>query len=394
MRKIGLIALALIITLGLVGTAFADIQLSGHVVTTWSDAQHDDNINSTNNGNTAGVDNSASLYLGSSPITAIGATRDPLSVAGGIGGNAGRAAARFAVAEIELDIDADITDNITTRIDLESDGAGNYDVEAAYIKLVQPFDVPFDVIVGKFVAPIGVEPQEQIDRKLITASLVDNALPLTTTGIAISGTISAVDYVLYYVEDMAAGDNDSDSSTQNSKAMGARLATSPLEGLDIGISYFYDSLGTEDAIFTNTDRDYTAWDFDAVYANGPFEFRGEYLKASETDTDSIGGDFDLAAYSMQLSYDVDEQIRLVGRYARTNPQAELSRAAGNLTRLNGAGNSNSTEITVTTLGASYSFSENAIFKLEYDIVQTDNVTNTPVYDPNDNLIACELTVAF
>lgn len=399
MKKMLFLALVML-TLVSVGTVYADIEISGHVVTVWSDAQHDEK----NNPGSFAVTPIA-LGMGSGPVTR---TANPISNGQGGGGANARGAANFAVAEVELDVEADITDNISTRIDIEMTDNATFDVEAAYIKLVQPFDVPFDVIVGKFVAPIGVEPQEQIDRKLITASLPDAALPNTLEGIAITGTISAIDYVIFYVNDLAAGDNDRGAvNTDNSRAIGARLATSPLEGLDIGIAYANESLTTVDNTFATADKSYYLWDLDAVYANGPWELRGEFLKATEKDTDSVGsqgivgngGSWGLDAWSAQLAYDVDEQINLVARYAQSKPDQELARtaAARHAIRLNGNGigaNDNSVEISVLSMGASYAFSENAIFKLEYSSIDTKNVANVAAYDPKDDVLAMELTVAF
>ncbi|MEW5692585.1 MAG: porin [Candidatus Hydrogenedentota bacterium] len=385
--------LAIIMTFCLVTVVYADIEISGHVVTVWSDAQYDE---LTARGTSAGVP--LALTMGSGPQVI---ENNPLS--SGVyqlNSTAAAAADVLAVAEIELDIDADITDNISARIDLEAAENLGPDVEAAYIKLVQPFDVPFDVIVGKFVAPVGVEPQEQIDRKLITNSLPDKFLPNTLTGIAVTGTVSAIDYVIFYVNDLDAGDNDRNEVTDGSNAIGARLATSPLEGLDIGIAYAVESLN--DVTNLNpTDVDFRVLDVDAVYANGPWEIRGEYLAASEDDSApeivyvggfNTNGDQDVDAYSIQVSYDVDEQINVVARYANEEPnQANARRTNNNLGATRTAlGN----EYTVVSVGASYAFSENAIFKIEYSDIDTEEATGVPVYDPDDNLIACELTVAF
>lgn len=392
-----MLMIALVLSLALVGVAQADIEISGHVVTVWSDAQHDEQINAT------GVNNAISLALGSGPVAGLAGTLSTGNVATGQATAA--AADILAVAEIELDIEADITDNISARIDIEMNdgtigaGASVFDVEAAYIKLVQPFDVPFDVIVGKFVAPIGVEPQEQIDRKLITQSLVDRLIPNTLTGIAVTGTVSAIDYVVFYVNDLAPGDNDRNANTDGSNAMGARLATSPLEGLDIGITYAQESLN--DVRNSNAgDADYRIIDLDAVYANGPWEIRGEYLAAEEDDTIvyAVGtqGDADVDAYSIQVAYDVDEQINVAVRYANSDPNTNMSP----YDRLGALGTLSQLEASVVSIGASYAFSENAIFKIEYSDIQSDKVStaaggsSTEVYDPNDNLIAAELTVAF
>ncbi|MEW5692149.1 MAG: hypothetical protein AB1765_02500 [Candidatus Hydrogenedentota bacterium] len=62
MRTIVIFLVVTICLSGFAGLLYADIEISGHIVTVWSDAQHDEVINST------GATTAVQLNMASGPI--------------------------------------------------------------------------------------------------------------------------------------------------------------------------------------------------------------------------------------------------------------------------------------------------------------------------------------
>lgn len=180
MKKLTTLGIASVMALGLLVPAFADIDISGIITVDWYDNERDANV--LDFGNEAG----ARMYTTESSLTNSG---EPMT---------------FDITTLELDLEADVTENISVRTDIEFDGgmgrsdAAGVNVEQAYVKIAEIFDWPVDVVLGKFNSPWGVEPEERADLKLITYSLVTTFADINQqTGLAVSGGVSFIDYVVY-----------------------------------------------------------------------------------------------------------------------------------------------------------------------------------------------------
>ena len=187
MKRIATLGIAIVMAAGLMIPAFADIDISGIITVDWYDNERDANI--LDFGNEAGQSDNG-FRNSSSSLTSSG---EPMT---------------FDLTTLELDVEADVTENISVRTDLEFEGGSGSSngvaqgtalhVEQAYVKIAEIFDWPVDVVIGKFNAPWGVEPEERADLKLITYSLVTTFTDIKQlTGLAVSGGVSFIDYVVY-----------------------------------------------------------------------------------------------------------------------------------------------------------------------------------------------------
>jgi hypothetical protein len=299
----------------------------------------------------------------------------------------GKNPATFDISVVELDIDADLTEKISTRVDLEFEsrysdnnvnGTGrSVDVEQAYIKIAEIFDWPVDIVVGKFNAPWGQQPEEEYDLKLITHSLVWEWTDIgNLTGIAISGGVSFVDYVLWAANGVhpalnsvtagadrtsanpattaiAGGPYNAAAAANRKKfdvdfnnddqgmALGFRIGIAPeiIEGFEAGLSFVVDtvdprhkyikndyvSMPSSSGKMANNEERLQMYDVDAVYQTGPFEIRFEYVDGRVRVADNpsanpagagyvLDQEMNFRGYTFQGSYDVSDRLTLVARY--------------------------------------------------------------------------------
>ena len=181
------------------------------------------------------------------------------------------------------------------------------------------------LIVGQFDVPFGIDYQviPSIDRKLVTPPLVNQRTidSWNDWGIQAYGASDRANFVLFGVNGVAGG-----------QALGGRLGITPIEQIEVGGSYALDMNGDGDVASTVLGMDVQAsWKSLAV--------KGEVLRAEDDKTK--GESRKHSGFYAQGIYDFEEAIGCpmfaVVRYGVWSPDYEEADAEGNpvqdLTRL-------------------------------------------------------------
>jgi len=140
--------------------------------------------------------------------------------------------------QVELDVEY-ASDNVGLRFDLESsaDGFGATPFEQGYIYYTFNGigDEGLTFTFGKFNAPIGWELLDAPDMYQFSHALVfDNALPTNLTGASLATSYGIADLIIYAANGT---DTNAANTTTAVNTFGGRLGLTPMEGVNIGVSY-------------------------------------------------------------------------------------------------------------------------------------------------------------
>ncbi|MBI4665987.1 MAG: outer membrane beta-barrel protein [Nitrospinae bacterium] len=235
----------------------------------------------------------------------------------------------FTMEEAEIDIEKSIKDVGGLRVDLnyrstdrmtavsasETEttatvpGLADITAEQAFIYANLPAGLKLTV--GKFNAPIGfelVDPNQMFQYS--HAMVFIYGLPTNLTGAMVSGASGMVDFSVYGVNGW-----DKISDDNKDKTIGGRLGLTPVEGVNVGLSYITGKEGSDaDGASPNN---LSAFDIDSTITAIPgltigLEYNsGKYEKQSVVNP---GKDADWAGYLVMANYAVTEKIGLTLRY--------------------------------------------------------------------------------
>ena len=221
-------------------------------------------------------------------------------VDGSFSGQNAKAAATstgFGLDQVELDVEYG-KENVGFRFDLNGTPSAGGNVtqdglfEQGYVFYTVPGigDAGLTFTFGKFNAPIGWELLDAPDMYQFSHALVfNNGLPTNLTGASLSGKVGMIDAVIYYSNKV----DSNGVTTTGIRAGGGRVGITPMEGVNLGVSYI--SQGNPGLASTKTlDIDFT---YDAIenLVIGA-EYNQVKTAATATTTTKSGGYFLTAHY--------------------------------------------------------------------------------------------------
>ncbi len=268
----------------------------------------------------------------------------------------------FALDEIELDIEAKLDEKTSLRLDVnyrEVDSTGGLTsdeiFEQGYITYSTELGIPLEFTFGKFNAPIGFELLDPVDMFQFSHGLVfNNAIPTNVTGAMLKLTpVEMVEFNLYLVNGW-----DVNVDNNGSRTIGTRLGITPVEGVNIGLSYI---TGVEQPTGVADQDVRSVFDLDfTITAVDKLTIGGEYNVGTEENQSALVADDDAkwTAYSLMANYEVTEEAGLTLRYENFDDE-EGSRLGLDPVL------SNAQEVTSLTVAALYALGENAGVLFEY-----------------------------
>lgn len=211
----------------------------------------------------------------------------------------------FGLDQVELDIEYN-KDNIGLRFDLNgSPSAGGaiqqddlFEQGFIYVDLPNIGDDGLRFTFGKFNAPIGWELLDAPDMYQFSHAMVfNNGLPTNFTGASFASTFGIVDAIIY-------GGNRVDTNgvaPYGAESFGTRVGITPMEGLNIGLSYLQTTNPT-----TTNDR---TIDVDFTYDG----LEGLVIGAEYNHIKS-GASITSGGYFGTIHYDLNEYVGATVRY--------------------------------------------------------------------------------
>ena len=203
----------------------------------------------------------------------------------------------FGLDQVELDIEYQ-EGNVGMRFDLQGfpSAGGNVAAdslfEQGYVYVNFPMgDNSATFTFGKFNAPIGWELLDAPDMYQFSHALVfDNGLPTNLTGASIAGSMGIADIIVYYADKV----DTNGVTTTGIHSTGTRVGLTPMDGLNLGISY----LSTTNP-GTTADR---TLDIDFTYDAIDSLIIGAEYNETKTGTIKTGGYFATVHYDMNDSF--------------------------------------------------------------------------------------------
>jgi hypothetical protein len=279
--------------------------------------------------------------------------------------------------QIELDITASASDAVSTRFDLEFIGDGSIAVEQGFIEIAPSESLKLTF--GQFNAPIGFELLDAPDMYQYSHAMVFNSgLPTNLTGVMVSSGFGLVDISAYYVNgwDINIDDN-------NEKTVGTRIGLTPMETLNLGISYISGKEGAVDPLgLTVTDIDLTFTGVANLTVG--FEYNMGVQEASSAVTS--GDDATWTGYLLMANYAISDTYGLTFRYDAFD-DTEGARLGGGVAEIRNS----------ITLSPSMAIADGVAALFEYKTTTSDQEVFT---DKDGNAkkdqteIAIELTYSF
>ncbi|RMH50905.1 MAG: hypothetical protein D6682_05950 [Zetaproteobacteria bacterium] len=326
----------------------------------------------------------AGISLGGSPALAgsLSDKLDNLDISGfvdssysGQNSNAAAVSSGFGLDQVELDV-AYHKVNVGFRFDLNGfPSAGgtvqqNSLFEQGFVHYTfnGVLDEGITFTFGKFNAPIGWELLDAPDMYQFSHAMVfHDGLPTNLTGASIAGKLGMVDAVLYYSNKV----DSNGVSTSGIRAGGGRIGITPMDGVNLGISYLRQ--GNPGLAATRTldiDFSYNAIDHLTIGA----EYNQVKTAATATTTTKSGG------YFITAHYDFTDMLGATYRFGTWD----------NDTTKAGKATSNTVAVT-TTLGEGFGALG------EYRTVNNTMATATPdgfAANFNTKAYAFEMTYSF
>jgi len=150
----------------------------------------------------------------------------------------------FALDQGELDVEKAIEGAGGFRVDIQHVNTGSSlttdDIlEQGYVWIDLPSGLKLTF--GKFNAPIGFELLDPVDMYQYSHAMVFNSgLPTNLTGVMLSGGLGMFDFSVYAVNgwDLISDDN-------KDKTLGGRFGLTPVEGVNVGLSYVTGKEGSD-----------------------------------------------------------------------------------------------------------------------------------------------------
>ena len=291
--------------------------------------------------------------------------------------------ATFGMDQAEVDIEHSIDEKASMRIDLEYSDDGNVAttdaaIEQGYINInVGAVTLTF----GKFNAPIGFELLDAPDMYQYSHALVFNyGLPTNLTGAMVSGGSGMIDYAIYYVNGW---DNNYDTNTD--KHIGTRIGITPMEMLNVGLSYISGNIGTGASKVAQT-----ITDIDLTYTPSErFTLGAEYNMGTVKEASNVtaGDDASWNGFMVMAHYDFNDTYGLTLRYGSFNDEDDyaINAGAGKETR------------TATTVAFTFGIADGlgGLIEMRSDKSDKDVFTDKDG-NPKDNesTLAAELTYSF
>ncbi len=238
----------------------------------------------------------------------------------------------FGLDQVELDVEYS-SKNVGLRFDLQGSPSAGGNItqdslfEQGYVYYTVPgiADEGLTFTFGKFNAPIGWELLDAPDMYQFSHALVfNNGLPTNLTGASLAAKLGMVDGVIYYANQV----DTNGVTTTGIRSAGGRLGISPMDGLNVGISYL--STGNPGNIADRT------LDIDFSYnAIANLVIGAEYNQVKSLNVTSGG-------YFITAHYDFNDMVGATYRYGTWDNDTNL---AGKVT-------SNTIALT-TTLGEGF-----------------------------------------
>jgi len=152
--------------------------------------------------------------------------------------------AGFGLDQVELDIEYD-EGNVGLRFDLNGfpSAGGNVSQDGLFEQGYITYTVPsigkdgLKFTFGKFNAPIGWELLDAPDMYQFSHALVFNyGVPTNLTGAMLTAAYGIVDATVYFTD----GLDQNATQVSGAKTFGGRLGLTPIEGVNVGLSYIQD----------------------------------------------------------------------------------------------------------------------------------------------------------
>lgn len=161
----------------------------------------------------------------------------------------------FSLDQAEVDIEKEIKGVGGLRVDIQhvkgSTGTTDEVLEQGYVWVNLGSDLKLTF--GKFNAPIGFELLDPNDMYQYSHAMIFNyGLPTNLTGAMVSGGAGIVDFAVYAVNGWDLINDDNDKLT-----VGGRVGVTPLEGVNVGVSYITGDEGAAETELSVVDVDAT-----------------------------------------------------------------------------------------------------------------------------------------
>lgn len=219
----------------------------------------------------------------------------------------------FSLDQAEFDIEKVIEEAGGLRIDIQhvrgDDGTTDNFLEQGYVWVDLPAGAKLTF--GKFNAPIGFELLDPNDMYQYSHAMVfDNGLPTNLTGAMLSAAFGMVDVAVYAVNgwDQIADDN-------KDKTFGARIGVTPMEGVNIGLSFITgaegsDADGADTSNLSVFDLDLSVTMIENLTIGAEYN-SGTYENMSVTNP---GDDATWSGFLVMANYAFSDKIALTLRY--------------------------------------------------------------------------------
>lgn len=269
----------------------------------------------------------------------------------------------FDIRRARLDVKGNISPYVGYR--LQTDFAGTS--TGAFAKLLDAYaEVKltdyFNLTIGQQKVALSYENQvsdnksESVDRSQVVEALVARSKDVIGNqngrdiGIQANGSLfnTGERFLLDYQVGVFNGAGINAAADNNlSKDVAARLLIHPIQGLDLGGSY-YDGVGNYLVISTdkaNRNKGRTRWGTELSYEKKRFSLHSEYLEGKDNVVNKNG-------YYMQAAfYIIPQQFQIIGKYDSYDPNNDKSDDAS----------------IVYTLGVNYLFNANTKLQVAYNI---------------------------
>lgn len=249
--------------------------------------------------------------------SAAGETANGLAISGFVDtsyyNNALEETSSFALDQAEVDIEKSISGVGGLRVDIQYVNTGEAlttdDIlEQGYVWIEAPSGL--SLTFGKFNAPIGFELLDPNDMYQYSHAMVfDYGLPTNLTGTMVSGSVGIFDFSAYVVNgwDLISDDN-------SDKTAGGRIGLTPVEGLNVGVSYITGKEGggegADAANLTVLDIDFTFTMIENLTIGGEFN-TGTYEGMSAV---KAGDDAVWTGFLVMANYAFTDKAALTLRY--------------------------------------------------------------------------------
>ncbi|MBI5816663.1 MAG: outer membrane beta-barrel protein [Nitrospinae bacterium] len=281
----------------------------------------------------------------------------------------------FTLEEAEVDVEKSIKDVGGMRFDLNyrsSDrmtavsakagettatvaGLADVSLEQGFVWINLPAGLKLTV--GKFNAPIGfelVDPNQMFQYS--HAMVFIYGLPTNLTGVNLSGAAGIVDFQVYGVNgwDKLQDDN-------KDKTIGGRLGITPLEGVNVGLSYITGKEGSDanNAAANNL----SAFDVDATITSVKGLTIGAEFNSGKFEKQSVvnpGGDAEWSGFLVMVNYAITDKVSLTARYDTFDDKGGARFGSGVKEKRD-----------AITIAPTYTFTPGFIARAEYRMTKSD-----------------------